>query len=390
MDRRSVLRRTGMLGSALLAGCSSRDREETRSLHESSTESATTTATRKPTTESPTETTEATTESPDEPVDLGVVYIPFMGEKWNRCSSAGTPALGHYDDTYDTAVVDRQLEFLLDHGVSTLLFNFGEEGEDYRRFEAFLEADRAAEIDIECFYVVSQAMRRERDLERDFEFVREAFLSQPNYSTHDGRPVVTFWDVDYLAWGGTDQAKAVNDRIFEEWGSYEAFVGWIRDQLTVSGVEPYLVGDFHLHAIGGMPEEFDRLNRQFDAATNWTGKLRAGETVPWEEAREHVRVGYEATRDWAEANGMDFAPMVFPGFDDRHNSCWGADRHVLRSPDHLRELLGLADEYRTTDRVNVATFNDWMEGHQIEPGTFRGEDYGTAYLEVLQEFVSLG
>jgi hypothetical protein len=31
------------------------------------------------------------------------------------------------------------------------------------------------------------------------------------------------------------------------------------------------------------------------------------------------------------------------------------------------------------------TWCDWAEGTQVEPGTFRGEDYGTDYVEQIAE-----
>jgi len=45
----------------------------------------------------------------------------------------------------------------------------------------------------------------------------------------------------------------------------------------------------------------------------------------------------------------------------------------------------MANEYRTSKRVNVFTWNDFTEGTAIEPGTWRGNDYGTEYVEHVQE-----
>ena len=61
------------------------------------------------------------------------------------------------------------------------------------------------------------------------------------------------------------------------------------------------------------------------------------------------------------------------------------ERYLPRDPDRFKQLLQLADEYRTTDRATVC-YNDWIEGHTIEPGTFTGTEYGTEYLEVVKEF----
>jgi hypothetical protein len=80
-----------------------------------------------------------------------------------------------------------------------------------------------------------------------------------------------------------------------------------------------------------------------------------------------------------------FWPMVFPGFDDRHNEQWGQDRRIPRSTQYFRDLLQLAETYGD-GRINIYSFNEWTEGTQIEPGAFRGNDYGTDYLEIIEEF----
>jgi len=82
--------------------------------------------------------------------------------------------------------------------------------------------------------------------------------------------------------------------------------------------------------------------------------------------------------------------MVFLGFDDRGNQCWGGDRYIHRNVDRFGEMLTLADEYRTTNRIDIATWNDWAEGTHIEPGSFRGKDYETDYLEEIQAFQQNG
>jgi len=38
--------------------------------------------------------------------------------------------------------------------------------------------------------------------------------------------------------------------------------------------------------------------------------------------------------------------------------------------------------------INIATWNDWGEGTQIEPGIHEGTDFGTEYLEKVVQFQS--
>jgi PGF-CTERM protein len=328
----------------------------------------------------------------DQRVDVTAVYIPFLGSKWGECVDH-RPAAGQYDLTESADAVNRHVDQMQGFGVSTAMYNYNGVTAQDPQFHAFESADLAAELPVEPYYVPGHALKWNTDrnprevLREDLAFVREELLSRERVGRLDGRPVVTLWDVDYLAWGGNETAATVKRSVLDEWGDFASLVAFLRDELTVSGTEPFLVADVHDNAVGGFPGDFAALNREFDGLTNWTGLLRPGETVPWREAYAHVEESYAATRAFADDHGQAYVPSVFPGFDDRHNDCWGHDRHVPRDPSHLRELLALADEYRTTDRVNLATFNGWPEGHQVEPGSFAGTDYGTAYLEVVKEYV---
>ena len=126
----------------------------------------------------------------------------------------------------------------------------------------------------------------------------------------------------------------------------------------------------------------------FDAVTNWVGKLEPGEKMPQEEHYPDKRSNFEGYKEFSEDHDIGFAPMIAPGFDDRTSTkeCWGGNQYLPRSPEYFEELLELADDYRTIDRINIATWNDWPEGTAIEPGVFEGEDHGTEYLEVLRDF----
>lgn len=329
----------------------------------------------------------------DERVDVAAVYIPFVGSWWDDCATdAHQPALGRYEMAQGE-VVNRHVAWMREYGISTAMFNWSVMDDD-EYFQNFIAAERSSEVELEMFYQIGNALKWRGDrtvkeqIDRHAEYIREEFFSRENLRSREGRPVVSCWDVDSLAWGGNEVMADVKEGILDQWGSFDAFVEYFRSKLTVDGTEPYLIGDFHDHAIGGYPVEYAELNAQFDAAMNWTGKLRDGETVPWDEAYEYVKETYEATRRFTDEHGMDFVPTVFPGFDDRPNTCWESERHVPRDPDHLADLLELADEYRTVDRINLATFNGWPEGHHVEPGTFDGRDYGTAYLNVIEEFVN--
>lgn len=323
-------------------------------------------------------------------VEIGAVYINFLGPHWENCATTAEPCLGYYS-MEDETVINQHIDWMRRSGISRLMFNFSVM-DDRKYADAFFEASATENIPIEMFYNISNALKWRGDrtiseqIERHGEYIRSEFLSLPNVSKRAGRPTISFWDVDFLAWGGNEDSKDVKNAIHEEYGSYQALVDHIRTEFSLDGTNPYLIGDFQDHAIDGFPQEYAELNAQFDAAMTWTGKLKIGGSVPWEEARDHARENFAALERFAKDNGLDLMPTAYPGFDDRHNSCFGSERYVERSPEHFRELLEIADEYKTVDRINVATFSGWPEGHQIEPGSFQGSEYGTEYLETLRSF----
>ncbi|MCT9096135.1 hypothetical protein [Haloarchaeobius sp. HME9146] len=368
-----------------LAGCSS-STETQRTVRETTASQTTQSKTETDTTTEPTPSetrTETTTEASAESVDVGVVYIPFVGDKFGECTTVSQPELGQYGDPVPSAIATRHASWLADAGVSTVMFNVGESRRDHERLSTFLRADLGP-LSVEPFYVISQALRRDRDIEADFEFLRETLLSTDRCHRRDGRPVITFWDFDFLAWGGSEDSKEAK-QLVEDRGGPAGFVDYLREQLTVDGTEPFLVGDFADHAVGGFPADYTELNRHLDGATNWIPVQT--EVFDWETTRDHVAQSFAATRTFCDEHDMAYHPMTFPGFDDRHNSCWGSGRYIPRAPAHLRELLELAREY-STGRVNVASFNDWTEGHQIEPGRFRDTTYSTDYLDVVAGFTA--
>ncbi len=89
---------------------------------------------------------------------------------------------------------------------------------------------------------------------------------------------------------------------------------------------------------------------------------------------------------WLESGTADFLMTgAYPGFDDR--GCWGwgtGPRLVPREDGKLYRYVwgqALADGMPV---VQIATWNDWFEGTNIEPAA----EFGTLYLEITREFAA--
>ena len=251
-------------------------------------------------------------------------------------------------------------------------------------------------VPIEVLYGPPTArLRGDRSIEEHLEdtitAITEEFFPRDNYVQRDGRPVVQFWDMPWVTWGGTDDSQAFIDFIEDRWDNYGGFVEYLREELTIDS-EPFLIGDFRglgraYNRDEGVVEAQLDMAREFDALTNWVGPVEAGTTIEQDEHLAYFEENFEGYAKLANDFDIDFIPMTIPGFDDRANDCWGADRHVPRNLAYFEEVMELADRTRTLDRITIATYNDFGEGTQIEPGTFNGSEYGVAYLEIIKEFV---
>lgn len=335
----------------------------------------------------------------DAPLDIGIDTTSLNLGQLEKCIRDGVdtgPALTGYD-TYriPAETVTKWIDQMQGHGIGRMIIAISDGTPWEKTFAPFLESELYAAITAQPHYWVSVDQWQVVDRVREdlvypmLDTLRSEVMAKDNAATYDGRPILTLGNVPAL--GNPDRRETID----EEWGGYEEFVEDWRSRLTVDGTEPFLVA-----GTAGFPgsytERFRELCRPFDAVTNlitagvWDGSGGEVDRASWEETYRFAETEFQAHRDFAERNGMEFIPRVFPGFDDRTNTCINRNRldprYIPRSPDHLAQLLDLVDQYRTTDMVNIATWRDFTEGTQIEPGTYRGKNYGTAYLDVVQEF----
>lgn len=314
----------------------------------------------------------------DTNVDLGGVYIPFLGSKWGDCIDH-QPAVGQYG-IEDSTAVNRHVDQMQGHGITTLSFNFGESELDFERYRSFMEAELASEVQLEAYWAINRVFQRDLNLSNFLDFIREEMFSHPNYNTIDGRPVVQFWASNYIPWH-----DETYQRVVDEWGGLPEFATHIYENLTVDGTRPFIVANVNDVPPNGLSEREATWNRQFDAVSTWFAKFD-DETTAWSDHLERTREDFALLESFASENEMEFIPTAYPGFNDKPNDCWGDNRHLPRSVQRFSEVLDLADEFRTSEKVNLATFNGWPEGHTVEPGTFGDTDHGTDYLEAIEAF----
>jgi hypothetical protein len=196
----------------------------------------------------------------------------------------GQPVVGKYT-LREPRTLARHVDQMQGFGVTRMMFNYGGAMPDGVMPTAFanlverLDDPLPSSQPLEVMYVLRQAMTQNRrqdrsiveQLEKNLSYIREEFLQRSNYGRYDSRPVVTFWNTNYIAWGGNPN----KDDLLDKFGTWESFVDYLRSMLTVDQTNPYLVADIQDSAKDGqnddeeydMPQKYADLVRHFDAVT---------------------------------------------------------------------------------------------------------------------------
>jgi hypothetical protein len=331
----------------------------------------------------------------DRGLNISARYIPYAGDGLGRCLTNIDiePAVGRYetpaDEPIPASVTTKHIDQMTGHGIArtTLVFNGKERSFKYVR--EFLKSELIDDIEVEPSYGM-RALTDNMDkswknevLPEDLQFLRDTIMRRDNAATFRDRPLFHIWNAVQFAGGET-----LRQKVIEDFGDFESFVDNIREHLRIGQTEPYLVaGTGTAGPSLSTSDEAKSLISEFDAATTWVpGNVDPGSTVRWDNTVDGVIEDFETTREFTETHDMEFIPTVFPGFNDQGNTCYGGGRHLPRDPKKFRRLLEMADNYRSTNLINIATWNDWVEGTQIEPGAYRGTQYGNTYLDLINKF----
>ncbi len=318
---------------------------------------------------------------------VGVYYFPGWPtrEKWSVLDPfpERTPLLGYYREG-DSAVMDWQIKWAVEHGISFFAFDWywdrGRRIYEHALNEGYLNARFRPYLKF-CLLWANHnppGSFSERDLLAVLDYWIAHYFRQPEYLTLDGKPVLIIFSPD---------------RLRQDMGS-EA-VGHAIRQMRVQAQAAGLPGLFLMGVVDANPDRLAALRAEgYDAGTGYN-YARAGmqeessATAPYDNAI----AGYE--RIWTAMAGMKilpYVPVAEPGWDSRP---WQGNQALVRTgrhPEKFKEMLTRARAFvernpvaDKTKIVLIEAWNEYGEGEVVEPH----REWGFAYLDAIRSVFAI-
>ena len=284
----------------------------------------------------------------EERLVLAFYYSWFDPGSWDGGRASDVPLSPYNSD--DTAVMSRHIDEARSAGIDAFVLNWWGTG---NRTDANLAAILgiaeqkgfrvAAVLDINSPFMQGTASYTD-NLRR----LLAEHAARPAYLRFSGKPVVFFYNVARLPVATWQQIRSQVDP------GHAAL--WIAEG-TDLGYQQVFDGH-HLYSItwssGGSPSSI---------LPKWGDKVRS----------------YNRTHGAAKL----WVATVMPGYDDRGVRAQAGFARSRDGGEYYRQCWQAALDSRP-DWVIVNSFNEWMEGTQIEPG----RAYGTAYLDQTREWAA--
>jgi len=285
--------------------------------------------------------------------------------------------LGYYDDT-QPSTWDRQITVANKYGVSFFFVQYPLVkgvpvlGQD-KVLDALVASSKSKLIRFAVNWLDDSEQEFSRTYFTNFLDRVDRYFRNPSYLKVDGKPVVGL-----LHWHNLGGNLKNRVRDMQAWAKGKGYPGLY---FVASSVSP----DYgeHLGASEAFKAGVDAvtcLAVPF-AGTAYGDPGAEGQTAPYATAAEALR------RSWEDAyapSGAEVFPFPNSGWDD---TPWGGKRAFVRtgsSAEEFSKQLVAAKEFIDKKKVNpriviIASWNEWGEGHFVEPC----ETYGYSYLEAI-------
>jgi len=317
---------------------------------------------------------------------LGVGYMTFWDIYW-KYSPAGRwkevgvvyePLLGQYKSS-DRTVVNKHIDWATGHGIGFFCLDFGwirpNSPFDNIARNYLLKSDLIDSINFTIFYyndaVVGESWSKGRSaLFSDFSFLAMHYFSHSSYLKVDGKPIIYILNLP-IYWREFGIKETNN--LFKDLKEY---------MKNKYGFELFLVVDVWPNVD---PSLLDDPNLPFDGIVNW-GNLwhNVGAIeIEYDHYADKYAEYWEKWYSLAKKRGLQFIPLIYPGFDDKpYADYYGRAHHCIgRNPEKFCQLLYIAKKYTTSLKTIILfTWNDFHEGTSIEPT----REYGFTYLDIIR------
>lgn len=292
------------------------------------------------------------------------LYYPWYGlDVWDDPVLSDRPAIPYHGS--DPEVIRRHVAWAKNAGIDVLVTAwYGPAGNNMTEGNVRALLDVAAQAGIRVAVMIeTDALEFFPSRETQVAAIEHAVTvhaAHPAYLRQDGKPVVVFWRPRGL-WVGDQRAGSDDQRSAQAWRAFRDEMDPDREALWIAEGEymPYL-------------DAFDGIMPY---------------NIAWANNPSVQLATYgRSVRDYSARNGVPklWVATAMPGYDDTGLE----DRRDRFAVDRANGAY-----YRQTfagalasnpDWINISSFNEWVEGHQIEPSV----TYGELYLDLTRELVA--
>ncbi|HEX9925434.1 MAG TPA: endo-1,3-alpha-glucanase family glycosylhydrolase, partial [Anaerolineae bacterium] len=283
------------------------------------------------------------------PPVLAFYYAWFDQSTWSSGKVAGIPAEPYH--SADPATIERQVIQAQEAGIDAFVQSwYGPQ-----------EANNQTETNFHTLLDIAatRSFKAAVDFETTGPFFGDAgavtnglstllttHVQHPAYLRYQGKPVIFFWRQQRFS---VDEWATIRNQVDPDHQTY-----WIAEGVDIAY---QAVFDGHyLYSVAWAASPADQL-------TKWGDRVRV----------------------YSEENQVErlWVATAMPGYDDTRQPRDNAFAVPRRNGDYLREtwLGALASQ---PNMLVITSFNEWLEGTQIEPS----QSYGTQYLDVTRELVT--
>lgn len=308
--------------------------------------------------------------------EVGVYYFPGWpsASNWLPIKNWGRkPLLGYYKEG-SPEVMDWQIKWCLEHGITFLIFDWywvqGNRMLEHALHDAFLKSRYGDMMKFSLLWANHNPPKTSslEDLLNLTRFCIDKYFRLPNYLRIDDKPTLFIFTprqlTDDLGVEGVKEAFAKMRELCQQEGLNGLFIiGCMHDS------------DWDLRV---MKEE------GYDAVSGynypWAGAGPDDKRAPYDDMLEgHLRIWKNIVE-----KGYDYIVPTTPGWDPRP---WHGTNTLVRTnptPASFERMLSLAKEFieekNLRKMVIIEAWNEWGEGSYIEPS----REWGFAYLDAIR------